>query len=418
MHIDDPHLPAARELYGDAAIDVLRPAVTAAGGTIHHATCTEVHYLPGREMVARYDCDVTWPTGRTSEVLLAAATPGAPLPGTVAVTAATPTSVLDACVWRWPFDPVVTGLPVATTPAELTRRLDGVVAGPLQVEVVAYHPTRRAVARVTDARGRISYLKALPPSEVAGVAARHDALRAAGLRVPEVLHVDTNEGLLLLSAMPGATLRDHIRSGRDRWPDAESFTDLFRRLGAVAPGGPVTSGRAPRTHDALAHVAFLVSVAPDLAGRLAPLGSRFEDAREQVGRRRGPVVHGDLHEAQLFVDDTGTLTGIIDLDDLGPGDPLDDPAVLLGHLEYRALTSGDEIAARLRPHIDELGARFAAIHGTEALDVTVAAVLVGLATGPFRSRIRGWRELTDAVLAVAERRAGLDRMFPAISGAV
>lgn len=407
MTIDDPALPAVRELTGPLAAEVLRPAVTAAGGLLHHASCVHLHYVPGRELVVRYDCDITWGRLRTRDTLLAATAGKAHLPGTLAITAETANATLHASVWRWPFDPVVRGLSIATAPPLLADRVGRIMTGPLSVEVVAYRPTERAVVRVTDGTGRTCYLKVLPPSQVGPVAAKHHLLAAAGVPVPEVLLADETDGLLLLDALTGATLRDRIRSGHPVRLDPSDLIRLLDRLSDVAPAAAPGPARAPRTRDAVAHAGLLAMLVPEHRPLLHSLGEAFEQADAEVERRSGAVVHGDLHESQLIVDDTGAVTGLLDLDDLGPGDPLDDPAVLLGHLEYRVVAMADhsQDTAHLERCIAAVREHLSAIHGTGPLDLTVAAVLVGLATGPFRVQAPRWRALTAAVLSVAQRYA-------------
>ncbi len=403
MDIDDPALPSAAELAGPAARDVVDPVVTAAGGLLHQLRCVGIHYVPGRELVARYDCDITWPTGRTRDTLLASTTVRGRLPGTVAVTANSSSVTLEADVWRWPFDPLLVGLSTATTPAVLAGHVRHVTGGgEVGVEVVAYRPTERAVVRVTDDNGQTYYLKVLPPARVAPIAARHEALHQAGVCVPRVLHADEDHGLLLLEAMPGATLRDRIKSSHDAWPSPESIS---ARLGAIDAPIVLDTSRASRTRDAVAHMQLLATIVPEAVESLDALRTGIQATVAAVEQRTGPIIHGDLHESQLFVDDTGTITGIIDLDDLGPGDPLDDPAALIGHLEYRAITGDTATQSMVRPRITELRDRFAAIHGAPALDLTIAAVLVGLATGPFRAQAPTWRELTHTVLDAANRYA-------------
>src|SRR5690606_23025947 len=46
------------------------------------------------------------------------------------------------------------------------------------------------------------------------------------------------------------------------------------------------------------------------------------------------TVHGDLHVGQLFVaeDDASVISGVIDIDTCGLGDPADDEAAFMGHL--------------------------------------------------------------------------------------
>ncbi len=417
MHIDDPVLPAATELAGPGAIEVLRPAVTEAGGELHSARCVQLHYVPGRELVARYRCDIDWPTGRSHDTLLAATTARGHLPGTVPVTANTADTTLEAGVWRWPFDPIVTGLTIAATPMALGDHLRGIVAtGPLAIDVVAYRPTERAVLRLTDQADHAFYLKVLAPGQVESVVARHDALGRAGIQVPEVLHADEANGLLLLQAMPGATLRDRIKSGQSAWPSPAAVAQLLDGFAAIDPSPMPTAGRASRTRDAIAHARFLTAIAPEVADAASSLADDFRQASAAAEQRARSVIHGDLHEAQIFTDESGAIIGVIDLDDLGVGDPLDDPAVLLGHLEYRAIA--DQTVGRvLRPRIAALHQHLATIHDPAALELTVAAVLVGLATGPFRAQTPSWRQLTTAVVEAAGRHASAARSVARSIGA-
>ncbi len=406
MTIHDPLLPAVGPLTGAGALEVLLPAVTAAGGTLHTSSPTQVHYVPGRELVVRYDCEVTWGARRGRDTILAATTLQGYLPGAVPVAAETADETLEVSVWRWPFDPVVTGLALAVTPASLTKHLDGVLDGPLAVEVVAYRPTERAVVRVTDRHGEAFFLKVLPPDAVDAIAERHRRLRAVGVPAPRVVFTDPGHGFVLIESVNGATLRDRIKRGDAVWPEPVAIADMLDRLATVTIEGAEWGGRATRTHDAPAHARMLASILPGRRDTLAELERLFAGEFTSVERRRGRVVHGDLHESQLFCDDGGALVGLIDFDDLGPGDPLDDPAVLLGHLEYRALTTSDpSVAATLGPRIAELRRHFGERHDIRALDLTVAAVLVGLATGPFRACAPEWEQLTVAVLDAAHRRA-------------
>ncbi len=100
-------------------------------------------------------------------------------------------------------------------------------------------------------------------------------------------------------------------------------------------------------------------------------------------------MHGDLYEAQLLLAG-GDVVGVLDVDGAGAGQRIDDLANLLGHLAvlghhgYRR-----ELAAGLPVAPADLATR-------------VAAVVLGLATGPFRVQSRGWPQATEARLALAE----------------
>jgi len=133
------------------------------------------------------------------------------------------------------------------------------------------------------------------------------------------------------------------------------------------------------------------------------LTARFTAEAGAVAARSGVVVHGDLHEGQLVVAPDGTVTGLLDIDDLGTGDPLDDHATLIAHLRFRAagLDPDDPGRRRLHDHVAALHDHAAELVGREAIDVAVASVLVGLATGPFRVQHPGWQARTAAVVADA-----------------
>src|SRR5690606_33804762 len=70
------------------------------------------------------------------------------------------------------------------------------------------------------------------------------------------------------------------------------------------------------------------------------------------------TIHGDLHLGQIFVDPDSplTITGVLDIDTAGTGDPADDAAALYGHLEVltRHLESSGRSDAALRTR--QLGA--------------------------------------------------------------
>jgi aminoglycoside phosphotransferase (APT) family kinase protein len=400
----DPCLPAATWLTGPDACEVIGAAVTAAGGRLHRARPCQVHYRPGHEMVVRYRCEVTWPgRDRAPDTILAATTRHGALPATVPVVAETDAGPLAVSVWRWPHDPVLVGLPAAVVGPSLAARLPALVGPVVAVEVVAYRPTERAVVRARTAGGDTYYVKVLAPAAVDAVADRHRRLTEAGLPAPPIRHVDPDLGLLVMAELPGATFRDRIKRGRHPWPAPSALRQLALDLASVDAEG--LAPRPTRTADAIGHARLLEQVLTGVRNRralddLGRIVSRCGDAIGDSHWRVGPLVHGDLHEAQLIVDDRGRIAGLLDVDDVGPGDPVDDAAVLLAHLRYRACTDParrDEItayAARLR-------ASAARRIDAPTLDLVTAGVLVGLATGPFRIQCDRWEDHTAAVLADA-----------------
>jgi aminoglycoside phosphotransferase (APT) family kinase protein len=201
-----------------------------------------------------------------------------------------------------------------------------------------------------------------------------------------------------MQALPGTTLRDRLKSGTQRLPSPDRYRRMLETLSAVHidDAAPVRS----RIEDAPHHAAMLSTVLPDAGGRLAEIAEQLSAPR--VGRAVG-TVHGDLHEAQLVVDDDD-VTGILDIDDVGRGDRLDDVATLVGHLRFRSATSAD-------PRIDDYAVRVRDALSHEFADADVdrhiAAVLVGLATGPFRIQQARWESTTLQVLDMVEHHLAL-----------
>lgn len=225
----------------------------------------------------------------------------------------------DMGVWRYPNDPALPGLPAAATPgglrAELARVAPQVDAD--LVHMVALQPLQRAVVRVGDGDHCV-YVKVLPPWRTATVAERHHRAHRGGLPAPVVLAVHEARGLIVFEALSGTPLAEHLETGRPV-PSAEEMWVFVRRL---------------------AHV---------------------------VG------THGDLHDRQLLVDDVGTITGVVDLDDAGEGDLIDDLARLLAHMLIRGDTHPNQ-RARVGDVVHELRAVLGEHVNVEALDRHTAGV--------------------------------------------
>ncbi len=404
MNIDDPILPAVTHLVGPGADDILGAAVRAAAGTLRHARVSQVQYRPGHELVVRYRCDINWQDGRQhDDTLLAATTRSGPLPGTLSLVAETAAGSLEVSVWRYPFDPLVVGLPIAVTASRLAPLFASTLQAPVKVEVVAYRPTERAVMRVQDSTGRTVYVKAVRPEVVRSLVERHGQLRRAGLPVPEVLDADVDLGLVVLAELPGPTFRDRIKGGLPGWPEPETLLELTKRLAGVpASTLPVVAGRV---RDAVSHARLLETVVPEATPLLQGLVDSFTAALPAVDARSGRVIHGDLHEGQMMTDDRGAIVGLLDIDDLGLGDPLDDLATLIAHTRFRAMGAG-ATGDRVRRYSDQLRAAFVQHVDAAELDIAVAAVLVGLATGPFRIQQAGWPATVALVIADARSLAG------------
>jgi hypothetical protein len=400
VRIDDSELPAARHLVGPGAVDVLRLPVEAAGGELLSAQPEQVQYRPGSDVVVRYSAQVAWngqPARR--ETLAASSTIHGSHPGTIGVTATTPDGPLDVGVWRWPFDPVLVGLPQVVSPSSVAEVLRS-VHGPLdphaiRLDVVAYRPTDRAVIRV-DVAGRdtVAYLKIVDPRTAPAIAERHRRLLDAGVPVPRVDALDTTLGLIVLAPLVGPTLRELIKSDTDGWPPCSEFDRLAEGFSAA----PLeTAANVSRLTDGALHARMLATVMPSTAVRLGELAEHFESTTAPLP---DTVIHGDLHEAQIIVDQS-SIVGVLDIDDAGPGLAVDDRANVLARLAYRA-TTDPVCSANIRAYADRLRADSLARFDPVTLGLHTAAALTGLATGPFRLQSQGWSDTVVALLDVVD----------------
>ena len=390
MVIEDRLLPAAPHLTGAGARHVVEPVVAANGGELIDLRPGQVLYRPGRELVVSYAATVRWPAGEASETLLAGTTPDGAPEGTVPVEA----DGMEVGVWRYPFDPVLPGLADAVLPGPVARLL-GRAADEVDLSVVSYRPVKRAVVRARWNGGE-AYVKVLPPERVGPVIARHEALRAAAIPVPEVLAADEGRGLVAMRALGGTELREVLLAEAGALPAPEQLLAVVDAF-AVAAVPPPDRPRPGLLDGARHHAAMVRRVAPAAASRLDELVAAIDAASRAS---RATTIHGDLHEAQLRIDGTGRIVGVLDVDDVGPGDPLDDPARAIAHLVALSIVH-PPTAQRVRHHAAALHRAASARFDADALDVRIAAALAGLATGPFRVQDPDWPDGVDRLVGAA-----------------
>jgi len=257
----------------------------------------------------------------------------------------------------WPL----TDDPVAAT-------ADGLGGGD-SVELVRYHPGKRATVRVTSRRrddGSVRYAKVF--SDDRG-RARHELaeqLYAAaaggrlGFRVARPDRYDSDRFVMWqhdLSGVPG-TQRLQGREG----------PALASRLGAALGSFPRSGLRPSRRlteEDELARVergaAELASLVPGLADRAHRLLDRMTASRTPIDPSSEVVVHGSPDPSQWLVggpDDDGLQPGLLDFDRCSLGAPEHDVACFLAHVDAassRRIDSAGVNAAFLAGYQDVFG---------------------------------------------------------------
>jgi hypothetical protein len=371
------------------APEFLAAALASSSGELVSCRTEHIDHQPGGGATAGYRVSVRWPGGRTTEERMGATTGRIRHGGFVLEDGAS-----KVAVWRFPYDPDLPALPAATDPGSVAAMfsalgVDG--AGVVRVRLRSYRPRRRAVVEAIGPRSR-AFLKVVRPRRVQDLHDRHRALTAAGVPVPPSLGY-TPDGVVILQAVPGRSMRDALRAGERRLPGAGGIVDLLDRLPADLMGLP----RRLSPSDQAGHYAAVVATALPAHGALAT------DLAAQIGAELVPTapvpIHGDLYESQLMIVD-GRISGLLDIDTIGPGERVDDLACLLGHLLVLAQLDGGRGTA-----IRRLGHRYLAafedIVDPGQLRLRVAGVVLSLATGPYRVQQPGWPAATVRRLHLA-----------------
>jgi len=254
-------------------------------------------------------------------------------PGTAALTDSTGRAL---SAWLYPRDPALPALAALVYPdaaAVVLGRL-GIDSSGLTLSVPSYRPGKRAVVRMTTDSATY-FAKVVKPELVGAIRTRHELWREAGIPVPKVISW-APEGLLILESLQGVELSTALASGANWSSCAEALRSLEERIHAVES----TSGaRRSLAQRAAWYTGRLRVLAEESHERIAALNDRISTALRQAQPNPLPVtIHGDLHLGQVFVDPTAPaeITGVLDIDTAGIGDPADDAAALWAHLTVTA----------------------------------------------------------------------------------
>ncbi|WIG16396.1 phosphotransferase [Kocuria rosea] len=375
-----PEQEAVALLSGTGMGPVLEAALAPAGLSVQRWTRRRVHHRPGAGVTAVFD--VAALTGARRAVEMVCVSTASPPAGTSPAVVRTRYEGVDLVAWRHPHDPWLPGLAWASSPGAVGREVF-CSAVPAELTDVSYRPTRRAVLRAAHG-SRVRYLKVLRRDRAAALHARHRMLLEAGLPVPAPCG-DPVRDVVVLRQLPGTPLAASVRQDGAAALHPEHVLELLDALPAAALELPARASWTDRVLD-YGHAAAVAL--PEKRARIERLAAAIDAARRATDP--GPVVpvHGDLYEANLLVGpaDRGTfgpLTGVLDVDAVGPGHRVDDLACLVAHLAV--LPTVHDRYGHAPAAAQRLLAGFDAAVDPAALRVRCAGVALSLVAGARRS---------------------------------
>lgn len=370
-------------LTGSEAGSLLAAGVEAAGATIVDWRVRDVDHRPGDRTTASYSCLVAWPDGTRWETLAASVSRRPPSGGMIITD-----GDRHVQVWKYPHDPVLPGLQLASDPNDIAVLL-GVDPAQLSLNVVTYRPRKRAVIEAVGPEVH-AFIKVLRPHIAVDVERRHRLLSEAGVPVARCIG-RTDDGVLLLDCLAGTPLRGQLGPGLH---DPADLVDLLDQLPQSVVDLP---RRSPWAAHAKHYADVVAEVMPTAAEHVRSLGDAIESRLENGSDE---PTHGDFYDAQLMVQ-SGRISGLLDVDTLGPGSRVDDLACALAHASVLSTIPGFADDARIAL------ARWTPVFDRQVdpvqLRVRAAGVAMSLATGPYRVQDLNWEAVTKNRIAQVER---------------
>lgn len=427
----DPSLRGVRELFCPEGADVVASFLRKRGFEPQSLRPVQALYRPESSCLVRYRVRSLDPDGRDRHLsicLEVRAEPKEPLapPSSFTETHRFPDPVeRDApyLVWAFPYDPGLKAMPDAAWSAwaktELTR--SGRSFRAVSVQPVMYRPRRRAMFRYlglpggAGARENVTYAKVMRTPRVErslemaqALEPKRGVLDRLLRREPRVKFLlptgRAGSNTLLFTPAPGRSLRDLLLKD-ESLPHPERIVGVMRDIARIDSHGTLgPSARHKRTPAELARTTgtLIATLLPDSAGSISRISEAIERGSQKDELERC-FVHGDLYDGQIFIDTDFSLS-LIDLDDVGMGDPAQDVANFCAHLLVMAM-SFPEAKERLSAYRAVLRQQFMNSFDVspEMLAWREALVVLQLAVGPFRTLDPRWPEHVMRRLELAAR---------------
>jgi hypothetical protein len=232
----------------------------------------------------------------------------------------------------------------------LCTLLEPLLGAPVELEMLKEKPGRRATMRARGSR-RTAIVKVYASQRAATVAARIRGLAGGPDEpiVPEVLLLDEELHLVVLSEVPGVPLSGSLTSG-----DQEASARAGAALGTWHAAWRGTVAGAHRPHTVARELELLEARLELAPPELATAARAALTALAMDDWGTATIIHRDLYEEQIMV---GEGIGLIDLDDSALGPPELDLGNLLGHLVLLERRAGVDLTAVTAAFLDSYRAR-------------------------------------------------------------
>jgi aminoglycoside phosphotransferase (APT) family kinase protein len=274
-------------------------------------------------------------------------------------------------------------------------------------DLLNYRVGRRATVRVAGRDGEPGAFVKIRPLAKAKVLRRYRAVhelltrtRGAPL-VPPLIEYRPEEGVIVLAEVPGRALRDFVLEGGDQADAAieaaaRAVAQLHSIPGSRLDAPPLRPPMHPSDYAALA-----ARHAPEAAAEYRLAAQAVSEAVRRFENTRDRVLHGDLHDGNVLLDDD--RPALLDLDLVNRGDPAEDVGNMIAHLLLRTLQRGVSIEEGRRTGDRFLDAYQRAGGSVDSRPIRAWGALTLFRLSCIYLFRRTWRTMTPALLDEAVR---------------
>lgn len=303
---------------------------------------------------------------------------------------------------RFPMDNRLPGLAQASQPTDTLDLVNSHVltmpARRARVQLIRYRPEFRAVLRHRIGRVRL-FARVMRPADVDAFLETHRVAANSSFVIPGLAGCWQGGGIVWLTEVRGKDIRRRIRKGRPPDPMLllECLESLWKapqqhyHIPPFSLDGAYSRALKSFRHNLHDHADSL-----KLLNELDATLSSFVQSWQPTG-----MAHNDFYDDQLLVMANGSIA-LVDLEDIGPGDPMLDVGNFLAHLRWSTQSGNRDRAENCRAFHEVF--RRAALKrfrwDARSLALREAVCLFRICTNIIRHPKPDWKQRLDAALAL------------------